>query len=292
MIALLPGVTILLLDSTVVNIALAKLQAVYNVDVSTVQWVITGFSLALGVATPLAGYLAARWGFKRVWLTALTVFTLSSMLCGLSPVFFVLVFGRLLQGVCGGVLIPLATSQLFTAFPPDRRGLALGFFAIPIVAGPALGPTMGGYIVTHADWRLVFFLNAPVGLLAVLVGALFFQADAPEETPRFDILGAALSMLGFGTILYGLSRAADDGWGSLKVDALVGVGFICLLAFVASELSRSDLCWTCACSRSLNTSLRTSSAGLAWSRSSVPSSCCRCICRTFAVSRQCRPGCC
>jgi len=240
MISILFGIVMFLIDATVINVALAKLQSVYNVDVSTVQWVITGFALASGVATPLASYFAGRWGIKRVWLTALTAFTLSSVLCGLSPTFAVLVVGRVLQGFAGGMLLPIGISELFAAFPPGERGMALGFFAIPIVAGPTLGPTLGGYIVTYSDWRLVFFINTPIGALAILLGALLLINEVPTSAPRFDLLGAIFSIVGFGTILYGLSRAADDGWGSLKVDALVGVGVVCLLVFAANELSHQD----------------------------------------------------
>lgn len=240
MFALLPGITMFLIDVTVVNIALAKLQAVYSVDVSTVQWVITGYSLASGIATPLAGYFADRWGFKPVWVSALAVFTLSSVVCGLAPVFWVLIMARVFQGFCGGLLLPLAVSTLFSTFPPNERGLALGFFAIPIVAGPALGPTLGGYLVTYSDWRLVFFINAPIGIAAVAIGALLLRSPAIGEKPRFDLPGAILSALGFGTILYGLSRAADDGWGSIKVEALIGVGVLSLIAFAFAELNRSD----------------------------------------------------
>jgi DHA2 family multidrug resistance protein len=240
MISIMLGIVMFLIDATVINVALAKFQSIFNVDVSTVQWVITGFALASGVATPLAGYFADRWGVKRVWLIALTVFTLSSVLCGLSPAFWVLIVGRVLQGFAGGMLLPVGISELFAAFPPDERGLALGFFAIPIVAGPTLGPTLGGYIVTYSDWRLVFFINTPIGIMAILLGALLLLDQVPERMPRFDLLGATFSVLGFGTILYGLSRAADDGWSSLKVDALLGFGVVCLLIFMISELSRLD----------------------------------------------------
>jgi len=240
MISTMLGILMFLIDVTVVNVALAKLQAVYGVDVATVQWVITGYALASGIATPLASYLALRFGTKRVWLIALSVFTGASILCGLSPVFFILIVGRTLQGFAGGMLLPIGISQLFAAFPPGERGLALGFFAIPLVAGPALGPTLGGYIVTNSDWRLVFFINAPIGFLAVLLGAILLRQSIAEEAPRFDALGAVFSVLGFGTILYGLSRAAPDGWGSLEVVSLLTFGTICLIAFVVAELLQNE----------------------------------------------------
>ncbi len=240
MISIMLGILMFLIDVTVVNVALAKFESVFAVDVTTVQWVITGYALASGIATPLASFLSLRFGSKRVWLTALTVFTLSSVLCGFAPVFWVLIFGRVLQGFAGGMLLPIGVAQLFAAFPPEDRGLALGFFAIPVVAGPALGPTLGGYIVTHSTWRLVFFINAPIGILAVLLGALLLREQPPTLKPRFDLPGAIFSVIGFGSVLYGLSRAAPDGWGSLKVVSFLGIGMISLLAFMVAELSREE----------------------------------------------------
>jgi DHA2 family multidrug resistance protein len=234
------GITMFLIDITVVNVALAKLEAVFNVDVTTVQWVLTGYALASGMATPLASDFAARVGTKRIWLIGLATFTGASILCGLAPAFVVLVVGRVLQGFAGGMMLPLGISQLFAAFPPGERGLALGFFAIPVVAGPALGPTLGGYLVTHGDWRLVFFINVPVGILAVLLGSLLLIEQPRERAPAFDVWGAVLSIVGFTSILYGLSRAAPDGWGSLKVVALLTVGVAMLTAFAVVEVLRTE----------------------------------------------------
>src|SRR5579885_1163477 len=201
---LMPGLTVFLLDVTIVNVALAKLGAVFGVDVATVQWTITGFSLASGIATPMASYVESRFTMKRVWTVALAVFTAASALCGLAPFFWVLVVGRVLQGVAGGLLLPMAVSTLFRAFPPNERGLALGLFAIPIVAGPAFGPTVGGYIVTHLDWRLIYFVNVPVGALAVLLALLLLRQTEPETGLKLDTIGAVLSSIAFGSALYGL----------------------------------------------------------------------------------------
>lgn len=240
MIAMLPGMTVFLLDVTIVNVALAKLGSVFDVDVATVQWVITGYSLASGMATPMAGFIEGRFTMKRVWVLALTTFTAASALCGLAPVFWVLVFGRILQGFAGGMLIPIAISTLFQAFPPNERGAAMGFFAIPMVAGPALGPTIGGYIVTHWDWRLVFFVNVPVGAVAVLLAIVCLRPSLPKLGVRFDTVGALLSSAAFGLTLYGLSRVSADGWSSLDVRGLIAVGLTCLVAFIAYEWRRKD----------------------------------------------------
>ncbi len=239
LLVLMPGITVFLIDATVVNVALAKLASVFGVQVATVQWAITGFALANGVATPMASFVEQRFTMKRVWLVALTLFTASSLLCGLAPAFWVLILARILQGFAGGMMLPLAIGTLFSAFPPNERGLALGTFAIPLVAGPALGPTLGGYIVTNLDWRLIFFINLPVGAAAVLLGYFLLRpGEAKPDTP-FDAVGAILSSLAFGALLYGLSRVSQDGWSSLTVRGLLGFGATALFALVSWELQQA-----------------------------------------------------
>ena len=162
----------------------------FEVNYATVQWVITGYSLASGMATPMASYLEMRFTMKRVWVIALAVFTLSSVLCGLAPAFWVLVVGRIIQGFAGGMMLPMAIATIFQVFPPNQRGQAMGFFAIPMVAGPALGPTIGGYIVTNWDWRLVFFVNLPIGIAAVVLSWFALRPGKPKLGMHFDTLGA------------------------------------------------------------------------------------------------------
>jgi MFS transporter, DHA2 family, multidrug resistance protein len=240
LIAMLPGFTVFLLDVTIVNVALARLGAVFEVNYATVQWVITGYSLASGMAAPMASFMEKRFTMKRVWVGSLAVFTASSVLCGISPNFAVLVIGRVLQGFAGGMMMPLAISTLFQVCPPSQRGQAMGFFAIPMVAGPALGPTIGGYIVSNWDWRLVFFVNLPVGIAAVVLGWLALRPGTPLRGIRFDTVGAILSSLGFGLTLFGLSRVNEDGWASPSVRGFIGVGLASLVGFILYELTRDD----------------------------------------------------
>jgi DHA2 family multidrug resistance protein len=188
----------------------------------------------------MASFLEQRFTMKRVWVGALAVFTASSVLCGLAPAFWVLVLGRIVQGFAGGMMLPMAISTLFQVFPANQRGQAMGFFAIPMVAGPALGPTIGGYIVTNWDWRLVFFVNLPIGVAAVILSVLALHPGKPRLGIKFDTLGAVLSSLGFGLTLYGLSRIDSDGWGSVTVRALVGVGLASLSIFIVHELRQRE----------------------------------------------------
>ena len=125
LLVVMPGITVFLIDVTVVNVALAKLGTVFDVEVATVQWTLTAFTLASGVATPAASFIEARFTMKRVWIAALATFTGASVMCGLAPAFWVLVIGRLLQGAAGGLLLPMAISALFRAFPPNERGISI-----------------------------------------------------------------------------------------------------------------------------------------------------------------------
>ena len=240
LLVLMPTLTLVALDLTIVNVALATLGAVFGVNVATVGWTVTGFSLATGVVTPTASFVEDRLSTKRVWVGSLALFTLGSLLCGLAPAFWVLIAGRLLQGTAGGILLPVAMSALFNAFPEDERGGAVGALAIPLVAGPALGPTIGGYIITHLEWRWVFLVNLPVGILAVAMASTLLRASDTRRGGRFDVVGAVLSSLAFGSILYGVSQLSQDGWRSLTVSGTASVGLISLAIFFVYEAMRAE----------------------------------------------------
>src|SRR5262249_35376486 len=162
---------------TIVNMALAKLGLVFGMNVASVQWVVTAFSLASGIAMPAAAFMETRFTMKRVWILAVVFFTAGSAVCGIASAFWVLIAGRLLQGVAGGLLVPMALGALFRLFPEGERGGAFGLLAIPTVAGPAFGPTIGGYLVSYFSWRLVFFINLPIGLLAIVLAAVLLRSS-------------------------------------------------------------------------------------------------------------------
>src|SRR5579884_1168770 len=164
------GIFMSVLDSTIVNIAIPRLQSVFGANLNDVQWVLTGYILAQGVATPLTGFFSDRLGIKRFYLLSLAGFTLGSALCGLAWSLPALIFFRILQGATGAFLVPLSTTLLYSEFPPNERGTAMGALGIPILLAPALGPTVGGYIVTFLGWQLIFFINVPIGIIGILLG--------------------------------------------------------------------------------------------------------------------------
>src|SRR5713101_700499 len=226
-----------ILDQTIVNIAIPRLQIAFGANLNGVQWVLTAYILTQGVVTPTTAFFADRFGTKRFYIIALTIFTASSALCGLAWSLPVLIFFRVLQGVGGACLFPLAITMLYREFPPQQRGLASGLFAIAALLAPAVGPTLGGYFVSYVDWRLIFFVNVPIGIAGVLLAIVLLREVRTGTRTRFDVPGFILAAVGLAAVLYGLSDASADGWGSAKVlGSLIG-GAIVLCFFVAFELN-------------------------------------------------------
>src|SRR5260221_2180941 len=209
-VAVVFGIFMSILDATIVNIALAKLQAVFGADLNQIQWVITAYLLSLAISIPLAGYLADRFGIKRVYMTALLLFTGGSMLCGLSWSADSIVFFRILQGLGGGALLPLATAMIFAAFPPQQRGMASAALGVPILLAPALCPTLGGYIVQYGDWRLIFYINVPIGIIGFLIAGLLLRERRSPHPGRFDWRGVVFLTHRFCTLAYGISDPSHD----------------------------------------------------------------------------------
>jgi EmrB/QacA subfamily drug resistance transporter len=230
------GVFMAILDSTIVNIAIPRLQSVFGADLHSVQWVLTAYILAQGVATPAAAFLANRLGIKRFYIMSLAAFTLGSALCGLAWNLPLLITFRVVQAVGGAALFPLSLALIFREFPPQERGTALGLFGVPALLAPALGPTLGGYLVTYADWPIIFYVNVPIGIAAVILASIFLRELRDETRQSFDAVGFIFSTIGLACVLYGLSSASTDGWGSTTVVSTLIVGSLALVIFVVVEL--------------------------------------------------------
>ncbi|MFL5663043.1 MAG: DHA2 family efflux MFS transporter permease subunit [Ktedonobacteraceae bacterium] len=230
------GVFMSILDQTIVNIAIPRLQATFGADIHSVQWVLTAYILTQGVVTPTAAYFSDRLGIKRFYIISLIAFTAGSALCGIAWSLPVLILFRILQGAGGAALFPLSITMLFREFPPQERGAAMGAFGLPALLAPALGPTLGGYIVTYAGWPLIFYINVPVGIIAVILTIIFIRDEQPEGRARFDFIGFFFAALGLSTTLYALSSASTDGWTSTTVLGFLFVGVCSLAIFTAIEI--------------------------------------------------------
>ncbi|GAC1408002.1 MAG: DHA2 family efflux MFS transporter permease subunit [Ktedonobacteraceae bacterium] len=229
------GAFMSVLDQTVVNIAIPRLQNAFGADIHSVQWVVTAYLLTQGAMTPTASYLANTVGIKRSYIFSLIAFTLGSLLCGLAWSLPVLILFRVLQGLGGAILLPLSFTLLFREFPPEERGFALGTLGIPTLLAPALGPILGGYLVTFADWRVIFFINIPIGIVAVILATLFLREARVEGRSRFDFPGFITVAYGLAALLYACSESTTEGWGSARVLGFLLSGTLALLAFVFIE---------------------------------------------------------
>lgn len=235
------GTFMVILDATAVNVAIPNFRDVFaengqKAALDAVDGIITAYLLALGIITPLAGYLADRFGIKRVYLISLGFFVGGSALCSLAPSLGWLIAFRAVQGLGGGILVPLGTSMLINAFPERQRGLAFGIFGIPLIVAPASGPVLGGYFVEYLTWHYIFLVNIPVGLVGILLGALWLREGKRVERAGFDFLGIIFSVISFGTLLYAIQRGSSDGWGSLTIVSLLVIGIVSFLLMVIVEL--------------------------------------------------------
>src|SRR4051812_4617087 len=167
------GALMEIIDTSIVNVALTEMQASLGATITQMSWVVSSYAIANVIILPLSAWLGVRFGKKRYFLFSLIGFTASSVLCGMSTTLWMLTVARVLQGLCGGGLLAKAQAFLFETFPKEEQAEAQGFFGAIVIAGPVIGPTLGGYIVTNIGWRWIFFINLPVGILAVLMCVAF-----------------------------------------------------------------------------------------------------------------------
>jgi EmrB/QacA subfamily drug resistance transporter len=218
-----------LLDLTVTNVAIPTLAGEFEATTTTIEWVITGYLLSLAVFIPISGWLGDRFGTKLIFCVSLALFIVASLLCGLAWSIESLIIFRVIQGIGGGMLTPVGTTMLFRAFPPSERAAASAVLALPITIAPALGPVLGGYLVEYHDWRWIFFVNIPVGLVG-LAGAVFLlREETQENAGRLDLPGFVLGAAGLVAVVYALAEAGLHGFDDPRV-LVFGLGGLAILA--------------------------------------------------------------
>lgn len=234
------GTFMAVLDSSIVNIAISKMMAVFGVSVKDAQWIITSYSLVMGAVIPLTGYLADRFGSKVMYIFAMSAFTIGSLLCGISWNNNMMIISRIIQGIGGGMIMPVGMSIIYTTFPVKERGMALGFWGIAAMAAPTIGPTLGGYIIEYVNWRLIFTLNIPIGVLGVMLAWILLKPGTQKKDMTFDYLGFLTSTIGLVFILYVLGEGGTVDWGDIKNVLMMTIGVFSLIIFVINELTHSD----------------------------------------------------
>ncbi|HBC7279199.1 TPA: DHA2 family efflux MFS transporter permease subunit [Staphylococcus aureus] len=234
--ALLFGMFIAILNQTLLNVALPKINTEFNISASTGQWLMTGFMLVNGILIPITAYLFNKYSYRKLFLVALVLFTIGSLICAISMNFPIMMVGRVLQAIGAGVLMPLGSIVIITIYPPEKRGAAMGTMGIAMILAPAIGPTLSGYIVQNYHWNVMFYGMFIIGIIAILVGFVWFKLYQYTTNPKADIPGIIFSTIGFCALLYGFSEAGNKGWGSVEIETMFAIGIIFIILFVIREL--------------------------------------------------------
>jgi EmrB/QacA subfamily drug resistance transporter len=231
------GAVMSILDTTIVNVALATLGKDLHSSLATIQWVVTGYMLSLAAVIPVTGWASRRFGAKRVFLISLVLFTLGSLLCGLATSIDELIVFRVLQGLGGGMIMPLAQMIMADAAGPKRMGRVMGLVAVPMMLAPTLGPLLGGTIIEGLSWRWIFYVNLVVGAVAIPLAVRLLPAKAGEKTDTLDFAGLALMSTGLVGVTYGLAEAGTYGsFSNAHVLVPVLAGAVLVTGFVFRAL--------------------------------------------------------
>ncbi len=233
------GTFMVVLDTTVVNLGLPAMQREFD-TIEGIEWVVTAYLAAVGVTQMCTGWIADRMGRKAAFILALVVFTTASVLCAASVSLGMLIAARVLKGIGGGMLMPVAMAMIYELFDPEERGRALGYFGIAVMAAPAIGPVLGGGLVESAGWRALFLINVPIGVVGVPVAVRFLRDTGFRESRRFDSTGLALSGVGLALLLIGVAQGSKVGWGDPVVVAMLVTSVVLLTVFVRHSLTTEN----------------------------------------------------
>jgi EmrB/QacA subfamily drug resistance transporter len=229
-----------IMDTTIVNVALPAIGRDFHTAPDGVDSVSIAFLVSTGILIAASGWLGDRFGGRKVLLTAIVIFTVASAFCGLAQNLAELVLFRVMQGIGGGLMTPVGMAMLFRVFPPAERVRASSILIIPTAFAPALGPVLGGLLVTDLSWRWVFYVNVPIGIAALVFGLLFVDDNVQSHPGRFDLAGFLLAASGLGLVMYGVSEGPLKGWADLPIVVTLVAGAALLTTLVMVELRRDD----------------------------------------------------
>ena len=233
------GMIMAIIDASIVNVALDKMAGNLGASIDEIGWVATGYILSNVVVMPLNGWLTAALGRRNFYAASIGLFTLASFLCGTATNVWMLVFYRIVQGIGGGALIPTAQAILFESYPPGRRGQSMAMFGLAAMVGPALGPTLGGYIIQNYTWPLIFYINIPLGILGFFMTLAFIRDPEYIKKPErgADWLGLSAMVVGIASLQYVLERGEHDDWYSSPIIITLTIASVVgLLFFILREL--------------------------------------------------------
>lgn len=233
---LMVGAFISILNSTLLNIALPSIAKDLEIGTSTVQWLATGYMLVNGIMIPTTAFLIRKYSVRNLFLTAMLLFSIGTIVAGAAHVFPLLLAARMVQAAGSAIMMPLLMNVLLTSFPVEKRGSAMGLFGLVMMFAPAIGPTLSGWIVEHYDWRMLFHFITPLAILVLILGFIKLKDKKEKVDIRIDIMSVVLSSIGFGGLLYGFSSAGNKGWDSIWVYGTIIVGAISLILFITRQL--------------------------------------------------------
>ncbi|MGQ4810086.1 Fatty acid resistance protein FarB [Candidatus Entotheonellaceae bacterium PAL068K] len=237
---LMLGFTTAGLSVTVVNLAFPKIMTSLRADLDLMQWVQTGYMIMQAVMMPSVGWLGARLGNRRLYMLTLGVFVSGSILCGLAWDVYSLILFRLLQAVGAGPLFPITQVILFQTYPPEKRGLAMGISSLGFSFGPMIGPVLGGYLLEHASWRAVFYINVPVGIIGLVLAYLVLPTPQQQERRGLDVVGMLSLATFLVTFLLAMSQGHTAGWDSQYILMLLAMALVAGVSFVVAELRSQE----------------------------------------------------
>ncbi|WP_245590294.1 DHA2 family efflux MFS transporter permease subunit [Cohnella panacarvi] len=236
LLAIIFGMIMVILDSTVVNVALAGFKKEFGSSLNTIQWTFTGYTLALAAVIPLAGWMTDKFGAKRVFIVTIVLFTIGSVLCAAAQTIEQLIVFRVAQGLGGGMVAPIGMAMIFRIAPPERRGSVMGMLGIPMLMAPALGPILSGWLIESVSWHWIFLINLPIGILAIVVGIKYLPRIEDKVAPMLDLPGMILAPIAFACIAYGVSEGGRIGWAADRTLIALIVGGVAMLLLIVVEL--------------------------------------------------------
>jgi EmrB/QacA subfamily drug resistance transporter len=225
------GAVMSILDTTIVNVAIDRLSIDFNASLTTIQWVVTGYTLALAAVIPATGWAADRFGTKRIYLSSLALFMLGSALCAVAWSADSLIAFRVLQGIGGGMIMPAVMTIMTKKAGPHRMGRVMGILGVPMLIAPIIGPILGGWLVDDVSWRWIFLINIPIGVVAIISAYIKLEPDVSNKEQKLDWLGMALLSPGLTLAIFGLAESASGGFGQFKSWAPIVVGLALVAGF-------------------------------------------------------------
>ncbi|MBB6452471.1 EmrB/QacA subfamily drug resistance transporter [Salirhabdus euzebyi] len=232
---LMVGAFIAFLNNTLLNIALPSIMSDLRIGPSTVQWMTTGYMLVNGILIPTTAYLIQKYSVRRLFLVAMGLFTIGTIIAGSAEIFPLLLAGRMIQASGSAIMMPLLMNVMLISFPVEKRGAAMGVFGLILMAAPAIGPTLSGWIVEHYNWRALFHFVTPIAASVFILGFFFLKDKKEKVNLKLDTFSLLLSSVGFGGILYGFSSAGSKGWSNPFVYGTIIIGVISLVSFIIRQ---------------------------------------------------------